>query len=107
MRQPYSPQSLTRITRVSNLALFKPCELLEHPYSSLYHNVIGNDKRDGLKNSVIGQSAAKRLGDKLKVQRLGKVPLIQGEIPTSAGQCFCCKCMSKAVGQTRNHAKKH
>ena len=29
--------------------------------SSLYHNIIGNDRCDGLKNKEIGQSAAKLL----------------------------------------------
>jgi len=73
------------------MALTKSRELLEHPYSLLYHNVTGNGKRDGLKNSGIGQSAAKQPGDRLKVQRLDKVALIKGEISTSAGQCFACK----------------
>ncbi len=73
------------------MALIKPRELLGHPYSPLYHNVTGNGKRDGLKNSGIGQSAAELPGDRLKVQRLGRLAFNKGEIPTSAGQCFTCK----------------
>jgi len=34
---------------------------------------VSDHKRDGLKKKRIGQSAAKRLGDKMKVQRLDKV----------------------------------
>ena len=36
--------------RVSDLALFKPCELLGHPYSTICYNVAGNGKREGLKS---------------------------------------------------------
>jgi hypothetical protein len=35
--------------------------LLENPKSFSYHNVVGNDKREGLKKEKIGQSAAKLL----------------------------------------------
>jgi len=79
------------------MALVKPRELLEHPYSPIYHNVTGNGKRDGLKNIGIGQSAAKLPGDRLKVQRLDKVSLLKGEISTSAGQCFSCKYMPMVI----------
>ena len=72
------------------MALDKPRELLGHPYSLLYHNATSNGKRDGLKNKRIGQSAAKLPGDRLKVQRLSKVSLMQGEIHTSAGHVFSC-----------------
>ncbi len=79
------------------MALAKPRELLGHPYSPLCHNVTGNGRREGLKNSGIGQSAAKPPGDRLKVQRLGKLALDKGEIPTSAGQCFSCKYMPMVI----------
>jgi len=77
------------------MALVKPRELLEHPYSHLHHNVAGNGKRNGLKSEWIGQSAAKFPGDRVKVQRLDSVPLLEGEQSTSAGQCFSCKYMIK------------
>jgi len=51
------------------MALVKPRELLGHPYSHVHHNVAGNGKRDGLKSTWIGQSAAKLPGDRMKVQR--------------------------------------
>ena len=35
----------------------------------MYHNVVRKDERDGLKNTWIGQSAAKHLTE-VKVQRL-------------------------------------
>jgi len=79
------------------MALVKPRELLGYPYSPLYHNVTGNGKRDGLKNSGIGQSAAELPGDRLKVQRPDKVALNKGEISTSAGQCFTCKCIPMVI----------
>ena len=44
-------------------------ELLEQPESLLYHNVLRNKERDGLKNKRIGQSAAELVQNK-KVQRL-------------------------------------
>lgn len=31
--------------------------MLEHPLEPIHHNVIGNNKRDGLKTNRIGQSA--------------------------------------------------
>jgi len=49
----------------------KQRELLESPESRQHHNVTGNSKRDGLKRCRIGQSAAKRPSDRLKVQRSG------------------------------------
>jgi len=38
--------------------------LLETPYSFSYHNVVGNDRRDGVIKEMIGQSAAKLLSRK-------------------------------------------
>jgi hypothetical protein len=39
----------------------------------VYYNVIGNDMRECLKNTDIGQSAAKGLRNEFKVQRLDQV----------------------------------
>lgn len=68
-----------------NLALFKPRELLGHPYSRIHHNVVGNDKRDGLKRIRIGQSAAKLPGNRVKVQRSA-----YGVLPGFVGKMVKC-----------------
>lgn len=56
--------------------------MLEKPYSWGGHNVVGNGKRDGLKTSQIGQSAAERDMRKckvcLKVLPLEDFPLYTG-----------------------------
>ena len=45
-------------------------ELQGHPKSLNYHNIIGDNKCDGLKKLRIGQSAAEFLRNEKKVQRL-------------------------------------
>ncbi len=43
------------------------------PLELIYHNAASDGERDGLKSYEIGQSAAKSVGDDIKVQRLDKV----------------------------------
>ncbi len=62
------------------MALVKSCELLEHPESMFNHNVISNDKREGAKINMIGQPAAKRPGNRSKVQRLALVGYVTNVI---------------------------
>lgn len=67
------------------MALLKSRELLGHPVSSICHNMAGDGECEGVRNIEIGQSAAKRLGDKLKVQRSA-----YGVLPVCADKMVKC-----------------
>lgn len=73
------------------MALFKPCELLGHPYSAIRYNVAGNGKRESLKSYgdwAISSQATRKLVEGSETTMSSLRTVVYGENSTSAWQFF-------------------